>query len=343
MSLSSSAFVMPSESISASTGSSGCGPGHRSESACRFLPLNRNKYRYLPLSQGQEVHRLQNDNDNDKIGQTARNNSQTNLKALQMLNNLPIFPLRKCPRFPTDRLTLNLYEERYLQMAAFILSARPPIFGSIFVSGKPHLVTNGGMGSIVPLLQQGDIGTLFLVNDWQDDSLPIGGNDLQAFQRRVRLNAIGFARFRITSIVSDGTFNLSSDPERTSSSTSLGPRCPYILANITLLTDQDDSSTKAWTQQDYETILKGLRESNQKDIQASMDPVLEFSKIFSAITLVSNEHVALAPNYDELFSFFVVSKLLNANRKSPAELVSHLESVSTRERVQYMVDIIRAR
>ena len=36
---------------------------------------------------------------------------------------LPIFPLRKRVRFPTDTLMLNLYEERYLAMSEFILAA----------------------------------------------------------------------------------------------------------------------------------------------------------------------------------------------------------------------------
>ena len=313
------------------------GLGHR---VCR--------YQYLQLSQGPPANRVHKDNDDPQyhIDQDARSNSQSNFDALQNLPDVPIFPLRKFPRFPTDRLTLNLYEERYLQMADSILSARPSIFGAIFVSGKPHLVTNGGTGSIVPMLQRGDIGTLFLVNDCLDDTLPTSGNAVQAFQRRVRLSATGFARFRISDIVSDGTASVRADFERKVTSNSQGSSeqgRPYIQANLTLLCDQDDSSTKAWSQHEYEKIVESFRKCNQRDNQASMDPILEFSQICSAISCdASNEYISFVPNYGELFSFFSLSKLVNAKRKSPAVLVSYLESLSTRERIQRIIDIIRA-
>jgi Lon protease-like protein len=288
-----------------------------------------------------------NDDFDDHNGQSAgvkpqtQSQSQSNCKALHLLNNVPIFPLRKFPRFPTDRLTLNLYEERYLQMADFILSARPAIFGAIFASGKPHLVTNGGLGPIVPLLQRGDMGTLFFVNDWQDDNVPVTGDATRTVQRRVRLNAIGFARFRIAGIVSDGTLSRSS--ERQSSSTSdcsSSQGCPYIQANLTLVCDQDESllSNKKSTQE-YAKVLQSLRKSNQQEEKSLMDPILEFSKIYSKITGdAASEHTSLAANYDELLSFFVVSKILNDKRKSPALMVSYLESQSTRERIERLKD-----
>ncbi|KAG7353771.1 ATP-dependent protease La LON substrate-binding domain containing protein [Nitzschia inconspicua] len=155
---------------------------------------------------------------------------------------LPIFPLRKRVRFPTDELTLNLYEERYLAMSEYILfpdsttqnfeiettatrlSAIAPFFGALYSSDKPQIITRGGTAPIVPVLQSGDIGVLCLVLNWMDGMIPMRGSKEKTSgdisdddvvqrqsgvgnnsRRRIRLNALAVGRFRIDTIVHDGT------------------------------------------------------------------------------------------------------------------------------------------
>ena len=75
---------------------------------------------------------------------TAKGNSQ--------IIELPIFPLRKTARFPTDFLKLNLYEERYLALAERILQENGVegcTFGALYTSNKAQVVSNKGCGPIV--------------------------------------------------------------------------------------------------------------------------------------------------------------------------------------------------
>lgn len=253
---------------------------------------------------------------------------------------IPIFPLRKFPRLPTDRLTLNLYEERYLQMAEFILSSTPPYFGAIYVAGKPQLVSSGGRGPIVPILQSGDIGTLFRVCDSEENMVPTIGN--QIVRRRIKLNAIGISRFRIVSIVSDGSLAppyFGDDPEQ---------RC-YIRANVTLFSDNHDPTSNPWTQHEYERLILSLKTYKQQKWftflrqpnNDSMDQLLEFPQVFAAIQNMKNDDIGLLYNFDELFSFYAVSRLLTVNEEnSPSNLVSFLESQSTNDRITKLLDVI---
>ncbi|GKY94597.1 hypothetical protein MPSEU_000425200 [Mayamaea pseudoterrestris] len=118
---------------------------------------------------------------------------------------LPVFPLRKTVRLPTERLTLNLYEDRYLTLAETIVSSDNPSFGAIYSSNKAQMVTKGGRGMIVPLLEPGDVGTIFNRVHSRQDMIPtIGG---RVHRRRIRLVALGTARFQITMILHHGYGN----------------------------------------------------------------------------------------------------------------------------------------
>lgn len=139
---------------------------------------------------------------------------------------MPIFPLRQSVRFPTDPLTLNLYEERYLAMAERILQQQPNnsddlIFGALYVSDKAHIVPESGWGPIVPLLQRGDVGTLFKVNHSESAMIPTQGGERR---KRIRLDSIGIRRFQVQAILHDG---MSKDGE------------PYILAEASYYHDEE--------------------------------------------------------------------------------------------------------
>lgn len=340
-----------------------------------------------------------NDSDSDSARSTAASGSRTTTRtstgtmgtSTNTLVELPVFPLRKFPRLPTDRLTLNLYEERYLQMAESILlkaaqtqststnstgtGTGTPLFGALFVAGKPQLVTGGGRGPIVPLVEAGDIGTVFVVSDWEEALVPTIGN--QILRRRIKLNAIGITRFRIDSIVSDGT-GVSSCTATTSSTTIQQQRQqqqPYILANATLLSD--NTMADPWDDEDDEYLYKTLREILQEaddsrrkgsttttttrssfsmadeiEMLTTTEPpaLVEFAQVFAAIREIMNHSQDDGDEedysdsvsyhyYEECLSFFATSLLLNA-KQTPAALVPLLELQSTRERIYRLLKLL---
>jgi Lon protease-like protein len=115
---------------------------------------------------------------------------------------LPIFPLRKAVRLPTETLTLNLYEERYLAMSEYVLESDQQWFGALFSSDKPQVVKEGGMGKIVPMIQPGDIGTIFVLQDSEELMIPKQEGALP--RRQIRLVGRGAARFQIQRILHNG-------------------------------------------------------------------------------------------------------------------------------------------
>lgn len=124
--------------------------------------------------------------------------------------SIPVFPLRKRVRFPTDQLTFNLYEERYLQMAEYILGEQSstshqrsplPVLGIVYGSHKPQMVRKG-TGPIFPMVSVGDFGVLCIVQNSEEAYVPtIGGTEQR---RRIRLEVQGIVRFRIEQIVQHG-------------------------------------------------------------------------------------------------------------------------------------------
>ena len=63
------------------------------------------------------------------------------LLALARALELPLFPLRKAPRCPTDRLSLNLFEPRYVALAERVL-ASDGVFAGLHCEG-PHVLPRG--------------------------------------------------------------------------------------------------------------------------------------------------------------------------------------------------------
>jgi Lon protease-like protein len=165
---------------------------------------------------------------------------------------IPIFPLRKSVRLPTDRLQLNLYEERYIAMSEYILldddqknnndkSSNEPsarrIFGAIYASNKPQLVRNA-RGPVVPILSVGDVGTVFYVQESEEGMIPTA--DSSFTRRRIRLNAMGVGRFRIENILHDGTYL--SPQEMTAEDDNRGGPLPFILVEASWIQDNKSSS-----------------------------------------------------------------------------------------------------
>jgi hypothetical protein len=171
---------------------------------------------------------------------------------------LPIFPLRKRVRFPSDRLTLNLYEPRYIAMCDYILQHKYQespvdddekdksmsyIFGAMYTSDKPQIVPQS-TGPIVPVLSKGDVGILCVVIEHSEMSdIPDNDQNDGRRRRKVRLEAVGISRFQIEEIIHDGTNGLSrqksSSPktydDNDDDSTKM-PR-PFMLVRCSILHD----------------------------------------------------------------------------------------------------------
>lgn len=127
-----------------------------------------------------------NESDDDNDDNDSKTDTTTTTTIAGGLFVLPIFPLRKRVRFPTDWIAMNLYEKRYLAMCDYILRTnkiniaktvavddrsssssfqqQPHIFGALYTSDKPQIVPQS-TGPIVPMLSKGDIGTIFVVTN----------------------------------------------------------------------------------------------------------------------------------------------------------------------------------
>jgi hypothetical protein len=164
-------------------------------------------------------------------------NSTTNI-----IMTVPIFPLRKKVRLPTEELQLNLYEERYIQLAEYVRmqksrnNATIMNFGAIFTSDKPQLVTGRGYGPVVPILQPGDVGVLFIVSDWIERA-----SYRKPEQRVIQMNSVGGIRFRICNIISNGSQTINDSLTSTSSQ---GDNLPFILATVRLFLGESSNITR---------------------------------------------------------------------------------------------------
>jgi hypothetical protein len=142
---------------------------------------------------------------------------------------LPIFPLRKAVKLPTESLKLNLYEERYLLMSEHILRQAEDkrMFGAIFCSDKAQMV-KAGLGPIVPIIRSGDIGLTFFVHNVDECMVPTLGGELR---RRIRLLGSGIHGFQVKRVLHSGF------GDETKS-------LPYIMVEAVPLFDITDTQLK---------------------------------------------------------------------------------------------------
>ena len=121
---------------------------------------------------------------------------------------LCVFPLRKQHKFPTDELTLNLYETRYLQLAERVLQSQkdhnnPIIFGAFYCSGKPQMVRLG-KEPITPMIDKGDIGVICQVLSHEEGMVPRTKGDGNDLRRRIRIESRVIGRFLVKDIIQNG-------------------------------------------------------------------------------------------------------------------------------------------
>ena len=115
---------------------------------------------------------------------------------------LPVFPLRKSVRMPSEALTLNLYEERYLALSEYVLTREPRRFGALYCSNKPQFVKDG-VGPIVPMVDHGDVGVVCNVLYDEQAVVPISPEN-DGLRRRIKLQGLAVGRFRIEKVLHNG-------------------------------------------------------------------------------------------------------------------------------------------
>jgi len=229
--------------------------------------------------------------------------------------HLPIFPLRKTVRFPTDSLRLNLYEPRYLALCEHVL-AQPDdrkLFGAAFASHKAQLI-RGGVEPIVPVFERGDVGVVCYVHD----SLEGPTRDGTCERRRIRFNAIAIARFRIESILQNGGGGMDDSP--------------FVMAEVSWLFDSDDDDGG-----DDHAIEERLSKLKKRLGMESADSTNgdDFGRIQSILDRTSLATVDHAAFRNELQSFAVASQIAQRVQSSRMDL-SVLQASSMRQRLEWL-------
>jgi hypothetical protein len=117
---------------------------------------------------------------------------------------LPVFPLRKSVRVPSEALTLNLYEPRYLQLAEYVLKHEQQWFGAMYSSKKPQFIAKGD-GPIVPMVEPGDVGVVCSVLFHEEAMVPVSRDDDDGPRhRRIKLKGLAIGRFRVEQVLHNG-------------------------------------------------------------------------------------------------------------------------------------------
>ena len=286
-----------------------------------------------------------NDNDNDSSPPTTTN---TDSCADDNLITIPIFPVRKYVRLPTDTTELNLFEPRYLQMSRYILDQNFGIFGAMYISNKPQLVkgsnSNDGRNTnpIVPILEIGDSGVVCYVEKSSEGMVPTVRDDpLSELRPRIKLESVAIGRFQIQKIISDGSnpVNNEEDPNAP---------LPFILVEASWIHDKqitnDDDIQKL--NELKKTINTAMLES---DSTTDVRPLLQWQEVAKMLekvtTTQSDEKTGRSTTdlEDEIFSFAAATLLLSAkpSGRSPSEMTQLLQSQSTIERLEYIQNYIK--
>ena len=264
---------------------------------------------------------------------------------------LPIFPLRQAVKLPTEAITLNLYEERYLELSEYVLSSNEQIFGGLYCSEKVQILKNG-ISPIVPIVEVGDVGVVCKVVYHAEAMIPtVEGST----RRRIKLEALAVGRFRIDRVLHNGYGNSFVPGESP---------CSFILAEVSRIDDVPPSDEEILLTSTLETKLFNrvkdeknfaldrlywnLDNSGDEDevIRASLTPSLfspgviyckqdKMSPYDEAICLWERVDTHLDNHRrQQLFSFALVS-LISIN-KPTSEILQTLECLSTYKRLQYV-------
>lgn len=127
---------------------------------------------------------------------------------------IPIFPLTKRVKVPTESIQLRLWEPRYLELVEYIRNTNHSLdlFGSIYSAHKPQFVDER---TITPILAPGDVGVLchalryqdtddlYKPSDYIDEGVSSSYDDKDK-RRIIQLDCKASTRFRVEKILQSG-------------------------------------------------------------------------------------------------------------------------------------------
>lgn len=210
---------------------------------------------------------------------------------------LPVFPLRKSIRVPSEALTLNLYEPRYLELAEYVLECSPRWFGAMYCSKKPQFIREGD-GPIVPMVEPGDIGSVCDVV-YDEEALVPDSSAEDVSQRRIMLKGLAVGRFRIENVLHSGYGGeLSCDQDENVES------LPFILVEASRVDDapiirgsSEERDIVELETKIYKSIL--AREGLKEEMLASLWGCLITDEVSDEITLEELMTPLLPPHLQE--------------------------------------------
>lgn len=227
---------------------------------------------------------------------------------------LPIFPLRKTVKMPTESIQLTLWEKRYLALSRCILDQglEFPLFGALYSAHKSHIIKNG-VGPITPLIDVGDIGvvcevkrcSVFKNNETEVDVRNKNDNDVS----KIQLIGLAVGRFRVDRVISNG-YDLENG------------HLPYILVQASRIDDEE--------------VHFGMLQDD-KDTISIIENIDEAPKIYDVSEYLAMENFRwsykvgdINKQKDQLQSFELVIK--SGTKLSSEKMLQLLYSTSTKDR-----------
>jgi Uncharacterized protein, similar to the N-terminal domain of Lon protease len=254
---------------------------------------------------------------------------------------LPVFPLSKRVKFPTERLKLTLWEERYKALARYVLDRHAPrlllavddddavpIFGALYSSHKAQIV-RGGNGPITPVVEPNDVGILCCVTSSQ---VFVRGEEVELDRKddkdveKIRLWGLGVARFRVVKVLSSGYNN--SNKDEIDQNDGDGQSLPFILVEAVFQKDNfitGDNDDILHLDQRLQELLRRLDVTSRDEILLG----LEECNQYGCFQQTDEKKRRL-----EMLSLALTSRL---EPSAPAmEMLEMLRTCSTKERVEYL-------
>ena len=253
---------------------------------------------------------------------------QHQVRSISMISNrpsankivIPVFPLRKRVKFPTEKLKLTLWEERYKMLARYVLDnpsssnvdEEHPIFGALYCSHKTQ-VSRGGTRPITPLVECGDIGIICSVTSSEifidGEEVCKSRKDEEAVEK-IRLWGLGVARFRVDRILSDGLDEQESNG--------------FILVEGTRIDDEDIFFNSPTKSDEVQIRMKKLLDEDAFDKDSLMDE--EYAYAF--------QEGEQSSQTTQMLTFALAS---NLEATAPAdEMLDMLSCTSTLKRLEYL-------